>query len=360
MQINQITEEQFKKSVSKTSSKTNPLINQKPPINPPSVDGTGDTMFIERLAKEGATEFNRLSLPSRGFFYKKKTPVSYRKLKIKDLVKLRLYIEQKSITYLIDAIQNCISPNFNGEVLDVRDLTIDDFIFLTTDLLINSYPGNIEYSKTWTSFYGNTNSHHLIKITDLIIEDLDYKTLQEKLPELTSLPFIPLTVRSYEIIQEQLRLQSLEEGSAWSEDKLALYTEFACYINKGTPEEQLQFVEDLELASPEYEKLTTFIQYSKHGIKDEILVTDKLFEPNPAISYLEKRLEELNTLSTTDYESLLLQTNKALGVDKNFIQKEIDRLRNALTTGQEVKALEELIPFRFRLDDFIFSLYLAK
>lgn len=368
MAINPITSAEFDESLLQTSkgvrsksaikreqtSLENASTKQENGINNVNNVGKIDTEMSLISTQKDSSEHYRQVLPSRGLFYKVKKDLSYRTLKIKDLNKIQYFLKTDNVSYLIDAVQNCIL-----EDIDVRDLTVDDFFFICYQIAFNSHI-KPEYEISWTSLYGNENKHK-IGPRDLASASLDYKTLREQVPNFDELRFFPCSVRSYETFyNRRFKLSEADDVERWDEETTQLYKNAAWYLNEETAEAQLKRAEDMDINSEEYTALKKFVDYSKHdSMNIELTLTDLHFEASKALEVLKQRLASLQLLSAADYEQLILSD---VEVARQFnladIEFEIQRIEAALNLSQEVRAKTEKIPFRPNLTDFIQPLYL--
>ena len=342
MAVKPITETQYKESLKSPKDQRKVVKTQDNQQTTSSlVNKIDQDMFIQ-TSSEGQSDYFRHTLPSRGLFYKVRKDLLFRPLKVKDLKKIQHFLNTDNITYLIDAVQNCIESD-----VDVRDLTKDDFFFTVFQICFSSHQ-KPEYKFEWTSFYGNLNKE-VVTQNDLEINEVDYKSLLQEVPNWSDLRFFPISVRSYETYYNN-RFKPDNQDQTWDEEKTSLYEDVAIYFNEETPDLQIERAENLDVRSDEFKALKIFKKLSKHDIKTEIVRSDRFFDRDKAIIDLKERLESLNKLAFEDYEKLV---SFMPSMDMDSVEEEINRLELAQSQSQEVRAKEETIPFRLNLASFI-------
>lgn len=323
-----------------------------------SMVGIIDTeMFVVKDTNKGDSDMIRRALPSRGFFYKNKKDISHRSLKVKDLNKIQLYLKRDEITYLIDAVQDCITPRNVGDedqIIDVRDLTLDDFFTLVFYIASSSYK-DLEIKVEWESLYRNRNLF-LVKPIHFSVNMLDVEKLRTLNIDWKTTKFFPCSVRSYEYYSLNKFVEG-EEGR-WSEEQTELYWNVARFLKFDDPNEQLEYASDMDINSEEFLNLKKFIELSKHDLVCSFKTFDKLFEPRKALERLKEISSLINKLDGTSYETLLKDENAKRVLDINLINSEIQRIQRNLDEGKEVSAVEETVPFRATVEDFVQPLFL--
>lgn len=348
MKIKPITSQEFNSALSPSQAPVIPAASPKATSPESGLDFSTDQSVYVRSSRITDPAFNRHLLPSRGFFYANKKDIIFRPFKVGDLKKLQHFLQTNNISHLIDAIQNCVEPD-----VDVRELTFDDFLYIVFRIVFDSHP-DPKYKFIWNSFYGNDNE---ITITpsDLEVVDLKYQDLLEQLPNYRELGLTPLLVKSYETYHNN-QYKEDEASTTWDEEKTWLYKEIACFLNESSPEAQLQKAEQLEISSDTYQKLALFKQLVKHSIKMELAVTDKKFNPETALVNLAERIEALKSIKESEPDTYQeLATNDLMNIEN--IEAEITRIQDLLNQTQEVRAKDEVTPFRLSLSGLIRPLF---
>lgn len=350
MPLRPITESEFqqnitkKKQISEISTDTQMPINNTTLTTKIDLVGKSDSETFIVTKAFSDSNYHRQNLPSKGFFYKEHKDIHYRALKVKDLTKIQLYLKHNNITHLIDAIQNCILDQ-----IDVRDLTLDDFTFLAMQIAFSSHT-KPELTVSWESFYKNTNSAS-ISLSNFKINTLNTDALLKEVPNFKELKFFPCNVRSY----EHYELNKFKEGETdcWSEEQTTLYWEFARFCQFDTPEEQIEYIENLDVASSTHKALRKFIKLCKHDVSCQFTGTDQHFDPEAALVTLKERLAIVQTLTEDVYETLIEDTRTADLLNPVKIQTEINRIESHLEASQEVGPIQEDVPFLLTIRDII-------
>lgn len=345
MKIKPITPQEYENSITRKRTKEVPVAAATVDVSPTTFSTDGGVYI--KSSKTTDPAFGRHLLPSRGFFYADKKDIVFRAFRVGDLKKLQHFLQTDNISHLIDTVQNCVEPG-----VDVRELTFDDFLYVVFRIVFDSHP-DPKYKFIWNSFYGNDNEI-TIAPSDLEVTDLKYKDLLAQLPKFRELGLTPLLVKSYETYHNNQYKE--DDASSWDVEKTWLYKEVACFLNEASPEAQLQKAESLEITSDTYQKLGLFKQLVKHSIKMELTVSDRKFNPEEAIKTLTDRVEALKAIKDTEIDTYNeLAANDLMNID--IIQAEINRIQDGLTQSQEVRAKEEVTPFRLSLSGLIKPLF---
>lgn len=344
MPIKPITPQEYESNTKASSSSTRAVKKAVPVAAPLTPDGETYVRSIDPTDPN----YNRHILPSRGFFYAEKKDIIFRAFKVGDLKKIQLFLQTDNITHLIDAIQNCLESG-----VDVRDLTFQDFLFIVFKIVFSSHP-TPEYKFTWNSFYGN-ECEEIITPNSLEIQELNYKLLIEQLPDLADLGFTPCLVKHYEMLHNNR--YNPEDDTTWEEEKTWLYDEIAKFLDEPTVADQLARAEDMPVNSPEYTKLKLFKTLCGHSIKTELQVFDRSFEPNKALATLTERLESLQAvrLDSEDVYQQISTASPVMNIDA--VKQEILRIETALTLSREVRAKDEVTPFRINIESLVRPLF---
>lgn len=345
MKVKPITPQEYEANTTRKQTKDASLPRvTSPKIPTPSTD---QDVYV-KSSKISDPAFGRHLLPSRGFFYENKKDIIFRPFKVGDLKKLQHFLQTDNMSHLIDAVQNCVEPD-----VDVRSLTVEDFIYVVFRIVFDSHP-DPKYRFVWSSFYGN-DGEIIIAPSDLEVVELKHKELLAQLPNYKELGLSPVFVKSFEVLHNNQHKE--DDNTTWDEEKSWLYKEVGCFLEGDSPEEQLRKAEDLEISSETYQKLSLFKQLIQHSIKTELTVSDQKFEPNEALAKLIERVENLKALKLKEPQFYERLASSNAVMDINDIQEEIDRIQNGLTLSQEVRAKKEVTPFRFDFAGLIEPLF---
>lgn len=302
-------------------------------------------MFVLPYNSTGeTTTHERYNLPSRGFFYRDRKDIVYRNLKIRDLNKIQQYLNKDEITYLIDAIQDCVTND-----IDVRDLTWDDFCMLALRIAFASH-NKPEVSIQWLSLYNNYNTFTLTP-NHFDVRLLDVDAVRKLNINFDKTPFFPCSVRSYEFFH--INKHSEDNPESWSEEETTLYWDAARFIKADTPEAQVDYVQNIDVGSVEFQQLKDFIRNCKHEVFCKFTAVDNRFDAPKALEQLRSKLDRVNQLDDDTYNRLMEDMFTSRLFNRDVIQKEILRIETLLQNGMEVAPVEETVPFRVDISDLI-------
>jgi hypothetical protein len=266
--------------------------------------------------------WQRVDLPSLNIPYKHLgvTEVFLKPFDMLTLESIYVAVEGSNTVGYIDALNNCIS-------MDIRELTIPDFMFVQYWIRLASYPiSPLPY--TWTSRYGNENTTK-IKQSDLNIKwlSMPHEKYQEWLDRDISFP----TVGSSEVTAEEelpanMRFRQqyaqyvhLKEHELPEDSTTLLQAKMNKLINKPA-----SFIEEIK----------TFVQEIEHGVEESIEVQDTKFEAKTAIAFLTKEAKDLQILAgrlveDSDSDSSNLASALSINEQAEKMLKDAEEIRNS-------------------------------
>ena len=304
----------------------------KPKVSKSTID---TQEFEKSYSVELDSDKTRLVLPSRGFFYNSEhKTIGIRALTFGEAAELKKYSSTENFSYLLDVLNNCLQSD-----IDIRDLTIGDFMFILVSIVINSCPG-VKYTVKWTSFYDNENEYTL-SATQLKCKELDHKALLKEVPKHSELKFTPSRVKHLEALMKNRH--DPKDSSTWSVVEEEMYSEYIQFLDEDSVEEQLQRASKMPMNSEEFKLLKKFTKLQEHYIDPTIEeVYDKKFELEKAITTLEKRVESLKHLISVDSERYLaISVNPAANLEE--VEQELSRLQSLKEEFAKAKKENNLI-----------------
>ena len=284
-------------------------------------------VFERTCTIESDSDKTKLILPSRGVFYDNIKTIKVRGLTIQDGIQLKKYEQSKNISHLIDVIQQCIQSD-----MDIREVTLGDFIFIIVYIVINSCTDAI-YNINWTSFYENKNTLQFL-LSNLRANEVDIEALKREVPNFKELKFTPARVKHFEALETN-KYDEKDPTNSWSKEDTEFYAYLIQFLDEPTLEEQFIRGKALSLNSKEYNLLKKFVKVSDHSINPEIEVADIFFNPLEAIKTLTKREKLLENVKNENFKHYReLSSEDTFNLD--IIKQEIRRVQELLKSQAEI------------------------
>lgn len=281
-------------------------------------------------------KWQRVDFPSNLVPYPGVDEIYLRPFTVPVLEQMYDAIEARNHSAYIDAIDKCVS-------IDIRDLTVPDWIYAQYWIRISSYTRS-PYTIKWTSKYGNEHATP-VKMTDL--KTVILKMTPEEYSDWLSKGFSFPTLREseYMILNEDeespdndwvvqnaqyLFLPNDFEGDRMKE-KMRIFRE----------KEDVEFLVDIQ----------DFAAMTEHGVVESIRLRDGKFEPKEAIAFLNYSADQLRTLAKAGAENENMELDNTAGIialaeKAAEYEKEAADIQKALDAGETYVPEEEVVVLR--------------
>lgn len=287
-------------------------------------------------------EWKRVDFPSNLVPYKGVAEIYLRPFEVADLEAIYDSIQTNNSSGYFDALDQCIS-------MDIRDLTVPDFIYMQYWLRMSSYTKS-PFLISWTSRYGE-NLEETLSTTNLQTIMLDMT--REEYADWEAQGIVFPTLRDSEYILESIP-DNPEPNTPQKDDWIMQNAQYI-YL---TPEELKQGrVMEQKIAKLRSNKdpdilasIQEFARISEHGVIEMIETTNKQFDPVKAIVFLRDQAKSLQTLArgVADENEAIEQTAgilQLLNASEEFIE-EAKQIEDTLARGEEYLPRKENIALR--------------
>lgn len=239
---------------------------------------------------ELGSQWRRIDFPS-GLVPYGITELYLRPFEVLDLEAIYDSIETENHTGYLDALDQCIS-------MDVRDLTVPDFIFMQYWMRMSSYPRS-PYTVTWTSRYGNDIKQ---KLSPPELQLIYLNMTPEEYADWYRRGICFPTVRESEFIINSAPPADPTTGKRdTTKDTWAMQNAQYVRLDEDAPVKDRMRQKMLKLRTSKDIDILTDIQNfaiaSEHGVIENITSVDPMFEPVKAIAFLRRSAEQLRILA---------------------------------------------------------------
>lgn len=245
-------------------------------------------------------------------------------------------IEAKNHSGYLDALDHCIS-------MDVRELTVSDYIYLQYWLRFASYTRS-PYTIKWTSRYGNEQTS-VVKMTDLQITQLKMSIDEYAKWRAQGISFPTVRESEYMLSNE---LEETKENE-WAMQN-AQYILLPDNFEGDHMQEKLRVLRehedpDIIAAIQEFSSLTI------HGVHEQIEIADPTFKPAEAIKYLRDAAMHLRMLAKAGMESEDVTMENTAGIvmlseKAEEFDKEADDIQAQIDAGKIYLPKKEVVVLR--------------
>lgn len=289
-------------------------------------------------------EWRRIDFPSNLVPYPGVEELYLRPFEVLDLEAIYDSIETENHTGYLDALDQCIS-------MDVRDLTVPDFIFMQYWMRMSSYPRS-PYTVTWTSRYGNDIKQ---KLAPPELQLIYLNMTREEYADWYKRGICFPTVRESEFIINSSPAPDPTNGKRdTTRETWAMQNAQYVRLDADAPVTDRMRQKMLKLRTSKDIDILTDIQNfaiaSEHGVVENITSVDPNFEPKSGASFLRKSAEQLRTLArgVADENAGIEQTAGLLQLIQaaDGYDEEATEIEAALEKGVAYKPRKENIALR--------------
>lgn len=265
-----------------------PVLPSSPAKQPTSAGEANKTRDSFPKGKLGP-EWRRVDFPSNLVPYKNITEIYVRTFQVADLEAVYDSVETRNHSGYIDALDQCIS-------VDIRDLTVPDFMYFQYWLRMASYTKS-PYTITWTSRYGDDIEERL-SMPNLKVQSLEMTREQYAEWEAQGVCFP--TVRESEYIINATSESPDGEVDNPPDNWAMQNAQYLKLPDDAPKHNRMEQKISLLRSSKDVDLLVTIQEFAAaidHGVIESIVTVNPKFEPKKAIEFLRDQAIRLRTLA---------------------------------------------------------------